>query len=257
MKTFNPNFLLFTLGFVGVLSLAPLTMQLLATQPDAPAVPVWLIQFLSIVQPSIMLFLMVWLGSVYSRKVGLRAPVIEALSATGTRDAVAKAFRPQVVPGLAGGVLGGAFLAAFYGIMAGYLPAAFRAAGEGLALPWYTKLLYGGITEEILVRWGVMSFLAWLAYRITQRGPHDGSNLRAHNIVIAIVLSALVFAAGHLPAAFSLAPQMTASLLTYILVGNASFGLIAGVLYWRRGLECAILAHMTAHLTMIAIGALT
>ncbi len=257
MKTFNPNFLLFTLGFIGVLSLAPLTMHLLAAQPEAPAVPVWLIQFLSIVQPSIMLFLMVWLGSVYSRKVGLRAPVIEVLSSTGTREAVRDALKPQIVPGLVGGVLGGAFLAAFYGVMGGHLPAAFRAAGEGLDLPWYTKLLYGGITEEILVRWGVMSFLAWLVYRLTQRGPRDGSDLRAHNIVAAIVLSSLVFAAGHLPAAFSLAPQMTAPLLAYILVGNASFGLIAGFLYWKRGLECAILAHMIAHVTMIAIGALT
>src|SRR5690606_16663164 len=164
MKTINPNFLLFTLGFVGVLSLAPLTMQLLAAQPDAPAAPFWLIQAISIIQPSIMLFFMVWLGSVFSRKVGLGAPVIEALAATGNREDakdVKDAIKPQIVPGIVGGVGGGAFLALFYGLMAGYLPPAFRAAGEGLGLPWYTKILYGGITEEILVRWGVMSFLVW------------------------------------------------------------------------------------------------
>src|SRR5690606_1994140 len=57
----RPRLLLFLLGFLGILSLVPITTQLITAQPDAPAVPVWLIQLLSIVQPSLMLFLMVWL----------------------------------------------------------------------------------------------------------------------------------------------------------------------------------------------------
>lgn len=32
---------------------------------------------------------------------------------------------------------------------------------------------------------------------------------------------------------------------------NAAFGFIAGYLYWKRGLECAVGVHMIAHITMI------
>jgi membrane protease YdiL (CAAX protease family) len=51
--------------------------------------------------------------------------------------------------------------------------------------------------------------------------------------------------------AFTLSPEVTAPLVAYIIVGNAAFGFIAGYLYWKRGLECAIAAHMIAHITMI------
>lgn len=251
----RPRLLLFLLGFLGILSLVPVTTRLIMAQPEAPAVPVALIQLLSIIQPSLMLFLMVWLGAVYSRKVGLRAPVVEAVTESGDGASVSArgALRPQLMPALVGGIVGGVFLVLFYGLMAGFLPPEFLAAGRGMALPWYTKLLYGGITEEILVRWGVMSFLVWGAYRLTQR---QGSVIGSHNFVIGILGASLVFAAGHLPAAFTLTAHVTPALVAYIIVGNAGFGVIAGYLYWKRGLECAILAHMVAHLVMNALGIL-
>ena len=33
---------------------------------------------------------------------------------------------------------------------------------------------------------------------------------------------------------------------------NALFGFVAGFLYWRRGLEAAMIAHMVAHLIMVS-----
>lgn len=110
------------------------------------------------------------------------------------------------------------------------------------------KILYGGITEELLIRWGLMSFFVWGSYRITQK---VGSEICSYNYVIAIILSALIFGLAHLPVAFILSSELTAPLVAYIVLGNASFGFIAGYLYWKHGLECAIAAHMIAHITMI------
>ncbi len=42
-------------------------------------------------------------------------------------------------------------------------------------------------------------------------------------------------------------------LMIFIIIANSAFGLIAGYLYWKKGLESAIIAHMSAHL--ITIGA--
>jgi membrane protease YdiL (CAAX protease family) len=39
-------------------------------------------------------------------------------------------------------------------------------------------------------------------------------------------------------------------MLAYVLAGNTVFGIVAGYLYWRWGLETAILAHAGAHVVV-------
>jgi membrane protease YdiL (CAAX protease family) len=67
-------------------------------------------------------------------------------------------------------------------------------------------------------------------------------------VAAAVVLSALLFAVGHLPAAQAMAGVLTLPVVLFVLVGNTAFGLLAGALYARRGLEAAIVAHVLAHL---------
>ena len=61
------------------------------------------------------------------------------------------------------------------------------------------------------------------------------------------LLAALLFAVGHLPGTSTLAP-LTALLVTGALLLNGLVGLTCGYLYWRRGIEAAILAHTGFHL---------
>jgi len=244
----KPSIFLFSLGFLGIVSIVPLIPQLLSLQSAELPMSVEMIQVISVAQSSILLLLMIWLGSVFSKKVGLSAPVIFALAHS---ENVFDQLKPQILPAVVGGIAGGIFILLFLGTLSSYLPPEFISAGEKLMPPWYTKMLYGGITEELLMRWGLMSFFVWGSYRITQKAD---SEIRSYNYVIAIILSALIFGLGHLPVAFALSPEVTAPLVAYIILGNAAFGFIAGYLYWKRGLECAIAAHMIAHVTMI-IGA--
>ena len=244
-KNIKPSVLLFTLGFLGIASIVPLIPQLLALQSAPLPLSVEMIQIISVAQSAVLLLLMIWLGSVFSKKVGLSAPVIFALARS---ESALKELKPQIIPALTGGIVGGVFILVFLGALTSYLPTEFLIAGEKLVPPWYTKMLYGGITEELLMRWGLMSFFVWAAYRLTQK---SGSAIRSHNYIFAIIASALIFGLGHLPVAFALSPEVTLPLVTYIIFGNAAFGFIAGYLYWKRGLECAIGAHMIAHMTMI------
>jgi hypothetical protein len=245
MKELKPVILLFFLGFLGVLSIIPLVPHLLVLQPEKPPMPLEVIQAIAVLQSSVLLFFMVWLGAVFAKKVGLTIPVILAI----TRSAnIYKELKPQILPAILGGVVGGIFLIIFFKAASGYLPPEFIIAGEKLDPPWYTKILYGGITEEILIRWGLMSFFVWAIYRITQQKNTD---IKTHNYIFAIVISSVIFGVGHLPVAFALSPEVTAYLISYIIVGNAAFGFVAGYLYWKRGLECAIGSHMVAHIIMI------
>ncbi len=225
----KPNSFLFTLGLLGVLSTLPIVPRLLSLQSSPPPMAVEMIQIISVAQSSLLLMLMVWLGSVYSKKVGLSAPLVFALFGS---ESISEKISSKVAPALIGGFLGGIVTSLFLATLSSHLPAEFLSNAEGLVLPWYTRILYGGITEELLVRWGLMSFFVWGTYRLTQK---TGSGIRDYNYIIAIAASALIFGLGHLPIGFALSSEITLYLLAYIILGNASFGLIAGYLYWKYG----------------------
>lgn len=236
---------LFILGFLGILSITPMIPSLLALQPEPPPMSIGAIQAIAILQSSVLLVLMVLLGVIFAPKTGLSAPVITAML---NRMPWADLLKAQLLPALTGGVAGGLFLVIFYNLSLGYLPPDFIRAGNAFTPPWYSKLLYGGITEEILLRWGIMSSLVWAIYRITQA---KDTKIKNYNFVGAIILSSLLFGLLHLPVAFALSPEVNTFLIAYIVLGNSIFGFIAGYLYWKRGLECTMGAHMLAHLTVI------
>jgi len=239
---------LFLLGFVGILSSVSLIPQLTSLSPEPLPISVFWVQVISVIQTSVLLLLMVVLGSVFAKRVNLTIPVIESLF---DKSSNLPKFNDIVLPALFGGVLGGLCLLVFFHFMANFLPMDFLQASERFTPPWYTRLLYGGITEEILVRWGLMSFFTWGCYKISQK---TASKIKAYNYIFGILLSALLFGLGHLPVAFMLTDNPSVYLYLYIIIGNAIFGCIAGWLFWKRGLECAILAHMVAHITMLILG---
>ncbi len=239
------NLILFFIGMIGVLSSIPMIPLLLDLAPEPPEIPMILVQIISVIQSGVLLLLMVFLGSYFSHRVNLSAPVIESIFQS---DNMLEKFKNIFPAAMFGGLIGGVFLLIFLSVVSKYLPSEFLEGVENFSPPWYTRLLYGGITEEILIRWGLMSFFTWCCYRITQS---KGSEVRSINYIFAIVLSALIFGAGHLPVVFMMSGVVTVPLIAYIILGNAFFGLIAGYLYWKRGLECAIGAHMIAHITML------
>ncbi|MDP7593358.1 MAG: CPBP family intramembrane metalloprotease [Litorilituus sp.] len=113
--------------------------------------------------------------------------------------------------------------------------------------------MYGGITEEILFRWGMMSSLVWLMYKFIQK---NNAEVSSKYFIIAILLTSILFGLGHLPVINLLGAEMTVGLVSYILIANSLFGFIAGWLFWKYGLESAIAAHMIAHIVMMSVSLL-
>src|SRR4029079_12436034 len=106
----------------------------------------------------------------------------------------------------------------------------------------------GGFTEELLLRWGLMTLLVWVAWRLFQR--RQGAP-RTFCFVGGIFVSSIIFGLGPLPLVFALVPGASVALILYVIVGNAVFGLIVGYLSWRKVLESAMMARMTAHVVML------
>jgi hypothetical protein len=231
------------LGLVGVASmlLAPLERLVPA---DMPAMA---IRLLSIIQPSILVLAFAALGLWAGPRLGLDAPAVRALA--GRRPVLA-ALKPQLVPGVAGAAAVAIVLILFW-LGVGAMPAA-AAKLEILQIPLVTKLLYGGIVEELMLRWGLMSLFAWAIWRLAGRPAAPP----AWCLWSAILVAALLFAAAHLPILCLLMPEPPGVLVAMVLVGNSVPGVIFGWLFWRRGLEAAIIAHALAHLFSVTVLAL-
>lgn len=228
---------LWLLGLPGVVAVVWALLPALKANEALLPLPLWAVVLLSGLQTAVLLAVAVALGVVLASRVGLAAPVV---SAWLQGRPVVPALRQQLMPGLWGGLAGAAWLWALSLIA----PDALKPSDPASTMPWGVKLLYGGITEELLVRWGVMTLLLWLGWRLLQRG--EGAP-RTGLVAIAVGLSALLFALGHLPAAHAMAGVLTPSVVAFVLLGNTAFGVVAGVLYARNGLEAAIVAHVLAH----------
>ncbi|ARJ37749.1 hypothetical protein SporoP8_01920 [Sporosarcina ureae] len=63
---------------------------------------------------------------------------------------------------------------------------------------------------------------------------------------LAIFLAAILFGLGHLPVAAQFFDGVSAVIVIRTLVLNSLLGLWFGYLYWKKGLEYAIIAHMSA-----------
>lgn len=226
------------IGMFGVLAVNIIVVPGLLLNQDIP-IPTEVAVLLSTIQSSLLLLLASWGGCKLTIQLGLGAPAIEAFSAN---ESVKQALKPQLSPGIIGGIVGAIIL-----VVASYsIPVQLNHPDSLQTFPLIAKLLYGGITEEILLRWGVMSFLLWLLWWIFQKKT---SIPKTSIVIVAIFLSSILFALGHIPAATLIAGEsLTISSLAYVLIFNSLFGIVAGLLFWRYGLEAAIIAHFGAHL---------
>lgn len=209
--------------------------RLLATGAATPALPVPLLRLLTMVQPALLLALALWLGQRFAPRLGLGTPLLDAV-ATGTPLLVR--LRPRLPAIIAVAVLCAALLTLWGWLV---VPLLFGdSAMVQFETPLLTRLLYGGIGEEILLRWGLLSALAAAGLRLgLQRGGA---------LAVAALLSSLLFGAGHLPLLALMAPGAPGWGAAAVVVANALPGLLFAGLFIRHGLEAAMLAHAGAHL---------
>ncbi|RVQ67033.1 CPBP family intramembrane metalloprotease [Croceicoccus ponticola] len=232
-------------GLSGVASLLLVPVEAIALLPGPPTV----VRLLSIIQPAILTVIMVFAGDWATRRTGLHAPVVDAWL---QRDCVSPIVRRMAVPAILGAMIAGLAVVAFalsYGNAIEHAATARQSTGTAFALPLATKLLYGGISEELITRWGLVSLFCLIGWRITGRP----AQLPYAAMIVAVSLAALLFAAGHLPLLFAIVPDASTLFVIAVIAGNALPGLVFGALFIRYGIEAAIIAHMGAYLVSTAI----
>lgn len=229
------------LGLVGVASVIPMaSLQLEAMTEQLAGVPVWVALLAALVQSAILVAVAVAVGTLLSPKTGLTSLVADRIR-RGT------AIWPRLVPHLPLAIgLGLAVAAAILVLDRITLPL-IGVVIDPPALSWLSQLLlgilYGGITEELLLRWGLMTALVWIGHRLFGR---DRTRPGGALMWAAIVLTAIIFGIGHLPA-LATYTELTPLLVARTVALNTLGGIVFGWLYWRKSLEVAMVSHAVVH----------
>jgi len=194
------------------------------------------------IQGLVIFSIVTFLGLLLTRKNGFKLPVLEGENKWG-------AFKPILLPSVSLGALSGVLIVLF-----DLLFQAFRVIpvtlynNEYHAPVWaaFMASFYGGIAEEVLMRLFVMSLFVWLVTKIkkTENGlPTDWG------VWSAIVAASILFGLGHLPFTGTLM-EITAMVVVRAIVLNGIGGVVFGVLFWKKGLESAIVAHFSADIVL-------
>ena len=159
--------LLASLDLIGVASLAALPVEKLV--PGEPPLSPMALRSLTLVQPALLVLAAVFVGTRLSPSVDLDAPVLRTVA----EDRPIRRLLPRMIVPSPLVVLPTGLMVAGYGhvirrFVTSFGPDAF-ARLEALALPLATRVLYGGIAEEIMIRWGLMTLLAWVIWRLRRR----------------------------------------------------------------------------------------
>lgn len=238
-RRFLPVWLAGLVGVLGLLTQTP-PASLTDASPALRDLPEGVLRGLLLLNPAILVTIAAVVGAVFAHRVGLPSALAGAAGA-----------RLDAPTAMATGLVLACVLVGADALLADRLgPAWAHVLTQARAQPWLPQLtlglLYGGLAEEVLLRWGLMSLLVWAASRLVQRSGHAVDQPPDAAVWFGIGASAAVFAIGHLPA-LGQNVELTGPIVARTLGLNALAGLAYGWLFWRRSLESAMLAHATTH----------
>ncbi len=144
--------------------------------------------------------------------------------------------------------IGGAILSLDAWTFAKWVPAlgeTYPATGSFDFTVWIASILYGGISEEILIRFFLMSLIALMVWKVFFKKEET---VPAKALIAANFIAAFFFAAGHLPVTALIFGALTPLLLIRCFMLNGAAGLLFGRFYRKYGIQYAIIAHMLFHL---------
>lgn len=224
-------FLLLFLSILSVFAVFPYVLSLQGETIKQVGQPIQVIFLLQLIQSIILFSFCIFFGLSLAKKIHFRIPFPNLF----------------ILPSIFSGI--GVAFTIFMTDRLFTLQGALISTSNSPAPIWQKLLaaLYGGITEEILMRLFLMSFFIWVIMKITKQTKPSQIT-----IVISILLAAIIFGLGHLPITASLT-KLTPLIITRAIILNGIGGVVFGLLYWRKGLESAMIAHFTTDIFLLTV----
>ena len=194
------------------------------------------------VMPNFGLFIIfLVIGFFIAHKVGLKSVIIHPYAREKPKSEWIKGIKLAIILGLIAAVVLRGFDYLFRPLLPDDLIELLQPYS---ALEFIIALLYGGILEELLMRFGLMSLLVFIFWKLFDRKSAKPSDWV---FIVAILISALLFALGHYGVTASNI-EITPFIWFRMILLNGLPGFFFGWIYWKHNLELAMLSHMFAHI---------
>jgi hypothetical protein len=237
-------FILLSLCLISIACVFPYVITVQADVIKKIGQPIEIIFFAQLIQSLILFSITIFLGLLFTKKINFQIPLITAILEKKDYQKIIKNILGKSI------ILGMITAGIIY-----ILDNLFMIGGATISThqnyaPIWQKLLasfYGGITEEILMRLFLMTFFIWIGMKIFRQNQPTKTN-----ITISIFLAAIIFGLGHLPITASIT-TLTSLIIIRAIVLNGIGGIIFGWLFWKKGLESAMIAHFTTDIFLLTI----
>ncbi len=231
-------------GMVGTLSGLPGLWPILQQTADRARLSMSTFLTIQVLSSAIQIALIAAIGLFFAHRVGLGAPMLEQWL---KHERAGNQQWSVLVIAVGFGALGAVVVIGldrliFAPLLSGFTSIISQVSGwQG-----FLASFYGGILEELEMRLLGVSVIAWLLGRVshTKMGiPSQGA------FWVAIGTVAILFGLGHLPAT-SLTVTITPLVVLRAVLLNGILGALFGTMYWKRGLEAAMLCHFSADIVV-------
>jgi len=242
---------------IGVICVLPyvnaLLPQLLHEAPKPHGPRFFALMAMSIGQSALLLGLMCFAGLWAARKLGMGAPVLDAwLGGEVPSFNLGRSVLTSIAFGIASGIL---LIALDLSIFVPLDPGGVGRIVHIQPPAWmgFLASFAGGITEEVQLRLFLLSFIA-IGIRLIRDSLFRARNSPLPPTVFwsANIIAAVLFGLGHLPITAALVP-LTPLIIVRALVLNGIVGVLSGFLFWRRGIEMAMVCHFSADIVLHVI----
>ncbi|AUB54954.1 CPBP family intramembrane glutamic endopeptidase [Methanobacterium subterraneum] len=240
----NINWKLFLILFVTSIIASVLVLPYaLALSPALASVFTPVVLIAQLIQSIILFAIAILVGLTLYKRVGFKIPILEGWL---EGKEVGNYFKSILGISVELGVLAGVLIILFSFI---FTSASSILQGAELTVPVWKSFLasfYGGIGEEILFRLFVMTVIVWIFYKIKKTPEGKPTTV---GIWLAIIITAILFGVGHLPITGSIT-AITPLVIARAIVLNGIGAIIFGWLYWKKGLESAMISHFSADIVL-------
>jgi len=245
-------FIILLIGCIfGWFAVLPYTLTLQSSALQNLPIELSVLLTVQFIQSLIISVIAIFAGLYFAKKVGFGLPILEGwLEGKPVKKYFISILPISIILGIIAGILiiGLDYLFSLAG-------AVINVTGSQLTPPAWQGFLasfYGGINEEILLRLFVMTLLVWIFFKIKKTETGKPTKI---GVWLAILLASILFGVGHLPTLASIT-ALTPILVARTIILNSIGGIIFGWLYWKKGLESAMIAHFSADIVLHVIPAL-
>ena len=235
--------ILLVASFITTLMVLPYT---LALSPSLANVFTPFVLIAQLIQTLVIFSVAIFIGLILYKRVGFNLPVLEGwLEGKEVSNYLKSILSISIGLGLLCGIL--IVILSFL-----FTPVSSIFQNASISIPTWKAFLacfYGGIGEEILLRLFLMTLIVWIIFKIKKTADGKPTTI---GIWLAIIISAIIFGLGHLPIT-STVTSITPIIILRAIILNGIGGIIFGWLYWKKGLESAMISHFSTDIVLQVI----